>query len=239
MEQEGKIIIREASLGPVIARADHLDGAIEVNREIFYRLPPLVQEFVLCHEVCHLKHNEWDEVRTNQLASDLFLSRATSADDRKERQRFLSYLSTGGGYSNFDWLGLALAVGRAGYTIYETIAGNSSGWYSLDAAAQKTYLNTMLKTAFEKSRKTNKKPASEIFWEQMSLIATKDDDLNEFLSRSDNAWTKPVIAKYEKAYGFGFDEVTPIDLTAFPVLMVAAGAIVAFIIYKIIKKRKK
>ncbi len=58
MGHEEKITIREASLGPVIARADHEDGAIEVNKDYFYRLPAAVQEYVLCHEVCHLKHDE-------------------------------------------------------------------------------------------------------------------------------------------------------------------------------------
>ena len=99
MGQE-KIAVREADLGPVIARADHWEGAIEVNKDIFYKLPPKVQEFVLCHEVCHLRHNEWDEARTNALAARLYLSRAANEADRKSREQFLSYLDDRGGYSN-------------------------------------------------------------------------------------------------------------------------------------------
>jgi len=38
----------------------------------------MVQEFVLCHEVCHLKYEEWDEAETNRLAARLFLDRAAS-----------------------------------------------------------------------------------------------------------------------------------------------------------------
>lgn len=234
-----KIKIREADLGPVIARADHQEGAIEVNSQVFYKLPPRVQEFVLCHEVCHLKHNEWDENRTNQLASELYLKRATDEDDRRQRQEFLSYLGDNGGYSNFAWGALVTGIISLGTTIFGVVKNRNAMWYSWDDASKRANLNTMLRTAFEQSRRSSSKSAADFFWAQMKSYTNKDDSLDQFLNRSDNAWVQPVIAKYEASYGFGFKEVTPVDLTAYPVVIIAIGAVVGFIVYKIIKNRKK
>lgn len=239
MGTEEKIAIREADLGPVIARADHVDRAIEVNKEIFYKLPPMVQEFVLCHEVCHLTHDEWDEVATNQLASQLFLDRSADAPDRDRRQRFLSYLDGNGGFSNFAWATLISSVIGLGTTIYGIVRNRNQGWYSWDSATQRSNLNAMLTQAFEASRKTSTESASQIFWAQMQGYTTKDGSLDEFLGRSENAWVRPAIANYEQAYGFGFSEVTPIDITAFPVAMIAIGLVAGIAVFYIIKKLKK
>ena len=234
-----KITIREAAdLGPVLARADHQDNVIEVNAKAFYQLPPLVQEFILCHEVCHLKHNEWDEARTNQLAAELFLQRAKNDDDREARQRFLSYIDGQGGYSNWVAAVVSAAV-SLGTMIYGIVANRNAMWYSWDDASKQANLNTMLKYAFEQSRRSSSKSAADFFWEQMRSYTNKDDSLDQFLGRSANEWVQPVITKYEQSYGFGFREVTPVDLTAYPVVIVAIGALIGFIIYRIIKKRKK
>ena len=237
----GKITLREADLGPVIARADHQDGAIEVNSKIFYELPPMVQEFVLCHEVCHLMYGEHDEGRTNMLASKLFMDRAKGDADRRVRADFLAYMD-GKEYSNFD-VSAIIAAARAaiglGTTVYDTIKDRDALWYSWTDAVKRASLNVMLSDAFEGSRKTSRESAAQIFWTQMYQYTNKDDDLEEFLNRSENAWVKPVISQYERSYGFGFDEVTPIDLTAFPLLIVAVGALLGFAIYKFIKNRKK
>lgn len=226
----------------MLARADHELNVIEVNKAAFYRLPPMMQEFVLCHEVCHLKHHEWDEAETNRLASRLFMERATSDADRKERAKFLSYLDgTDGEYSNW-WQAVLTAIPAAfnlGTTIWGTIKQRNSGWYSWDDATQRSNLNVMLTQAFEQSRKTNKKSAAQIFWQQLQAYDFKDDSLDKFLSRSGNAWVSGRIAAYEKKYGFGFDAVTPIDLTAFPLVIIAIGALVGVVVYKIIKNQKK
>ena len=239
MGSQEKITIREADLGPVIARADHWDGAIEVNKDIFYKLPPMVQEFVLCHEVCHLRHNEWDEARTNALASELYLRRAANEEDRLERSQFLSYLDTNGGYSNFAWATLITAAASLGYSIYGFIRERNAGWYSWDTATQQANLKVMLSTAFEKARKSGSHSAAEYFWAQLYPYDNKDADLEKFLGREKNAWVKKYIAKWEAAYGFGFDQVTPVDLTAYPIVIVAIGLVVGFIVYKIIKKARK
>ena len=234
-----EVIVRECDLGPVVARADHRDGAIEVNESFFYKLPPMVQEFVLCHEVCHLKYAEWDEDRTNQLATQLFLERSKNDADRKQRTEFLSYLEKGGGYSNFAWAALIPAVFSLGYTLYGIIKESNSGWYSWDQATKENNLKVMLTQSFEQSRKSNTNSASDFFWQMMYNYTQKDDDLDEFLSRSQNAWVKNTIKQYEKKYGFGFTEVTPIDITAYPLAMVLIGLLVGFAVYKIIKKIKK
>lgn len=249
MEATERIVVRDVDdLGPVIARADHLENAIELNRKVFYSLPPLTQEFVLCHEVCHLRHNEWDENRTNELAADMFVQRATSDEDRAARKQFLAYLDGGTGqYSNVDpvsiagtIVGIVTAVVSLAVTITSIVKTRNAGWYSFDSATQSSTLKQMLTYAFEQARASGSHSAAEYFWQQMSQFTNKDDTLNEFLDRKSNAWVRSVIVKYEKDYGFGFDEVTPVDLTAYPIVIVAIGAIVCFLIYKlVIKKRKK
>lgn len=237
--QEKIKIIERADLGPVLARADHQENAIEVNGKAFYRLPPMVQEFVLCHEVCHLKHDEWDEGRTNQLASLLFLNRASTPEDRAERESFLSYLSDNGGYSNFAWTALISAAVSLGTSVYAAVRNSNAGWYSWDEASKQSNLNTMLRNAFEQSRRSSSQSAADFFWAQMKGCTNKDDSLDEFLARSKNAWVSPVIAKYEQQYGFKFDEVTPVDIKAFPLAMVAIGLVVGIAVYMIIKKLRK
>lgn len=234
MGQKEKIVIREAELGPVIARVDHQDGAIEVNASIFYKLPPMVQEFVLCHEVTHLANNEWDEGRTNQLASALFLKRAKDAADREARSEFLSYLDCNGGYSNFDWFGIVTAAAGLGYSVYGIIQDQNANWYSWDKQTQKANLNVMLSNSFEKARKSSTHSASEYFWEEMYNWTNRDSDLNAFLKRDGNTWVNKIIKEYEKQYGFKFDEVTPVDLTAYPLVMVALGIVAGIVVYMII-----
>ena len=239
MGQKEKIILREREdLGPVLARADHQENAIEVNKKAFYGLPPMVQEFVLCHEVCHLKHNEWDEARTNALASELFLDRAHDAEDWAARQEFLSYLNPEGSQSNL-WAEIIAGVVSLGTSIYGIIRQRNTGWYSWDKATKQANLKTMLTAAFEQARKSGSKSAADFFWKQLYAYTGKDDSLEEFLGRSDNAWVLPVIAQYEKKYGFNFYAVTPVDLTAYPLAIMAIGAVVGFVIYKIIKNQKK
>lgn len=237
-----KITLRErADLGPVLARADHRDNAIEVNGAVFYKLPPMVQEFVLCHEVCHLKHNEWDEARTQQLAVRLFMDRASGEADREARQKFLSYLD-GRDMSNFDVAAVLSVVGGAfniGSSIWGVIKQRNSGWYSWDAATQRSNIKAMLQQAFEQSRRSRTSSAADFLWEQLRNYTFKDDSLEEFLARSDNAWVRSVISSYEAAYGFRLEKVTPIDLTAFPLLIVAVGGLLGYAIYKTIKNSKK
>lgn len=243
MGPQQKITFREREdLGPVLARADHLDNAIEVNARVFYNLPPMIQEFVLCHEVCHLKHHEWDEAKTNQLAAQLYMSRATDAADAETRQRFLSYLDgSSKNYSNW-WQAIIAAIPAAfslGTNIYGIVKQRNSGWYAWDRATQKSNINVMLTQAFEESRKSGSQSASQFLWVQLKNYTFKDDDLNEFLGRSENAWVKKTIAQYEKKYGFGFDEVTPMDITAYPLVVVAMLAMAGLAVYLIIKKQKK
>lgn len=249
MEREvNGIRIREcADLGPVIARADHQDRAIEVNRKLFYRLTPEVQEFVLCHEVCHLKYDEHDEAATNRLAAQLYLSRATSDADRARREKFLAYLAGAeGDYSNW-WQAVIAAVPAAfslGYTIYGVIKESNAGWYSWDKTTQQANLKTMLTQAFEESRKSSERSAADILWYDILYnYDNKDNSLDRFLKRSQNAWVKDEIAKFEKKYGFGINDVTPIDPMAFPAVKIAIGALagvaVFLLVRKIIKNRKK
>lgn len=232
-------MVERDDLGPVLARADHQENAIEVNKKAFYGLPPMVQEFVLCHEVCHLRHNEWDEGETNRLASELFLDRASNAEDLRNRREFLSYLDgTDGDYSNWWQIVVSAipALANLGINIYNGIKESNAGWYSWSDATKQANLRTMLTSAFEEARKSSSKSAADFFWQQLRAYTNKDGSLEDFLDRSQNAWVKQTIAQYENRYGFNFYKVTPIDLTAYPLAIVAIGAVVGFIIYRIIKK---
>ena len=246
MEKEvNGIRVREcADLGPVIARADHKDRAIEVNRQLFYRLTPEVQEFVLCHEVCHLRYDERDEALTNQRAAELYLSRAASEADRQARQKFLDYLAGAeGDYSN--WVEVVIAAIPAafqlGVGIFGIIKENNAGWYSWDRATQQANLKVMLTQAFEESRKTSERSAADILWyDILANYDNKDNSLDGFLRR--NEWVRAEIAKFEKRYGFGINDVTRIDPMAFPAVKIAigmvAGLLVFLLVRKIIKNRK-
>lgn len=234
-------IVEREDLGPVLARADHQENVVEVNGKAFYKLPPMVQEFVLCHEVCHLRHNEWDEDRTNALAARLFLSRATDADDLKARREFLSYIDGQGGYTNFDPMSILALVGSAfslGSTVFGIIKNRNAGWYSWDRATQRANIRVMLDQAFTQSRRSSKRSAEDFLWAQLQNYTNKDDSLSKFLSRSDNSWVKAEIRSYEEEYGFRLSEVTPLDLTAFPLLIVAIGAVIGWAVFTIIKNRK-
>ncbi len=240
MEAEKVIVIREQDdLGPVIARADHRDKAIEVNKMIFYWLPPLVQEFVLCHEICHLKYEEWDESETNRLASILFLNRAESEKDLEERRLFLSYMD-GKDMSNSLTVGAVLGIVSSIWgistSIYGALKNKKAGWYSWDAATQMSNLDVMLKQAFEESRKSSECSASEFFWNLLCQFTNKDDTLEEFLNRSDNDWVRPYISKYEQKYGFGFHDITPVDWMAFPAVKIVLGVLVGVAVALIVKK---
>lgn len=241
MAQKITIVERE-DLGPVLARADHQENVIEVNGKAFYSLPPMVQEFVLCHEVCHLRHDEWDEERTNRLAAQLFLSRAANADDLEARREFLSYMDGGDTFSNepVTFAAIMGIVGSAfslGTSVFGIIRNRNAGWYSWDSATQRANLRVMLDQAFTQSRRSAKHSAEEYLWEQLQNYTNKDDTLQKFLNRADNAWVKDEIAAYESDYGFKLADVTPIDLTAFPLLVAAIGAVIGWAVYTIVKNR--
>ena len=243
MGPQEKIRIREREdLGPVLSRADHNLNVIEVNAKAFYKLPPMMQEFILCHEACHLLHNEWDEAETNRLASQLFLDRAKDAADLEARKQFLSYLDGSDvQYSNW-WqavLSLLPAAWKFGTAVYGTIKQRNAGWYSWDDATKQSNLNVMLGQAFEQSRRSASRSAGDFLWEQLRTYDYKDGSLDEFLARTNNAWVKTVIEKYETAYGHGLNEVTAIDITAFPMVIAAIGALLGFLVYKTIKRQKK
>lgn len=245
MEKEvNGIRIREcADLGPVIARADHHDRAIEVNRQLFYRLPLDVQEFVLCHEVCHIEHDEHDEALTNQRAAALYLSRATSEADRARREEFLGYLAgAAGDYSNW-WqavIGAAPSLFGLGMTIYGAIKESNSGWYSWDKPTQQANLKVMLTQAFEQSRRSSERSAADILWYDILVqYDSKDSSLDRFLARSGNSWVKAEVAKFEKRYGFGINDVTPIDWTAFAAFKIGLGVVAFAAVFLLIRRIQK
>ena len=196
-------------------------------------------------EITSIVDGPIDEARTNQRAADLFMQRATNADDRRARAAFLSYLESNGGYSNLGPVEIAEIVGAVvtavtsiAVTIYSVVSARNAGWYSWSQGTRRKWLEGALTMAFEQARRSGSRSAADYFWAQLAPCTAKDESLDEWEGRSANEWTKAVIKKYEKAYGVGFREVTPIDLTVYPLVIVAIGAVVAFVIYRIIKNRK-
>lgn len=240
---QGIEVVEVEDLGPVIARADHQENTIEVNRRIFYGLPPMVQEFVLCHEVCHLRYDEHDEAITNRRAAELFMQRSANDADRRARSEFLSYLyGKEGDYSNeiatIIIAGISALV-AIGSTIYSIVSTRNAGWYSWNQGTKKKWLEGALTLSFEQSRSSGSHSAADFFWAQLAPCTNKDESLDEWLGRGENAWVKNVIAKYEKQYGFGFNEVTPVDLTKYPLVIVAIGALLAVGVYYLFIKNKR
>ena len=149
--------------------------------------------------VCHLRYEEYDEGRTTALAADLYLRRSTDPADRQKRERFLSYLAgAGGDYSNW-WQIVIAAIPAAfslGMSIYGAVKESNSGWYSWNQQTRRDNMKTMLTQAFEESRKSNERSAADILWYDILLqYDNKDNSLDKFLARSENAWVKAEIAK--------------------------------------------
>lgn len=207
-------VIQVPDLGPVIARADFQNRTIELNGKIFPNLPPMVQEYVMCHEVCHLRYDDHDESATTLRAQQLFLSRAKGASDLAERRQFLSTTVTQSNYGNIAITtlvtlivaGISLTITAVSGIVSLSRARNI-GWYSWNEAVQRQNLAVMLDEAFTSAKEGADKPASDYFWLQLNQFNAKDDTLEQFLGRKSNLWVNDVVRQYEAKYGFGFTEV--------------------------------
>lgn len=239
-------VIQVADLGPVIARADFHNRTIELNGKIFPSLPPMVQEYVMCHEVCHLRYDDHDESATTLRAQQLFLSRAKSPSELAERKRFLSTTITQQKYGNiatetlvFIILGgIALTATTIG-GIISLVKARNVGWYSWSEAVQRQNLAVMLDQAFSSAKEGADQPAADYFWLQLDQYTAKDDSLEQFLGRKSNLWVNDVIPQYEAKWGFGFTEVYEkklYDHLWFKALMAVAVAAIVYLVVERVRK---
>lgn len=226
-------VIHRADLGSVIARADFLKQTIELNDAIYPNLPPMTQELVMCHEVCHLAYGEHDEARTQQLAEALFLRRAKNAEDRELR---LAAIGKGSSrYGNEIAIGLILTIVGAVLAVTAgaatLIIKRNEGWYSWSTVTRKQRMAQMLDQAFQNAKASESRTPADYLWEQLNVYTAKDSDFDQFLSRSANSWVRAEIEKYEQYYGFGFNETYKRRLSEKPWFKAVAVVIVGLAVY--------
>lgn len=225
-------VIHRADLGNVIARADFLEQTIELNDSVYPYLSPMMQELVMCHEVCHLAYGEHDENRTRQLGEELFLSRATSPDDLKRRRAAIGK-DDAGRYGNE--LLLILTIVSAALTITAAAATyfvkRNQGWYMWNDTTRKARMRTMLDAAFRNAKASGKRTPADFLWEQLNVYTAKDNSLDQFLDRNKNSWVEGMIQEYETAYGFGFNETYKRPLAEKPWFKAVAVVVVGLAVY--------
>lgn len=238
--------IEYRKLGPVIARANHETNVIELNEDIYPKLPPYVREFVMCHELVHLEYEIWDENRTNEIAVRVFLNNAKSADDLEARREFVSHASVVYDTDSSDssnYVGAIIgAVVTIGTTVWGSIKANrdNNPFLKLSTADQKALCRNLLDQSFQQADKNSDLSAKMIF---ESLIAPYYGKGYSKFCKKYKKWFPDMVAEYEQKYGRGFEEVRTVSLwsyTPFRVaIVVAVAALVAFAAVKIAKKMKK
>lgn len=226
-------VIHRADLGNVIARADFLDQTIELNDAIYPDLPPLTQELVMCHEVCHLAYGEHDEARTQRRAEELFLSRAKGADDLELRRAAIGK----GGSRYGNEIATMLLITIIATTLSVAVAAGSyilkrnQGWYMWKESVRKARMKAMLEQAFQNAKASGSRTAADFLWDQLAVYTNKDSSLDQFLDRNKNSWVEGMIQEYERAYGFGFNELYRKPLAERPWFKAVAVVIVGLAVY--------
>lgn len=213
--EEKQITYKLTDTGHWLARCDHSANVIELNRRNFFRLSPMMQDYIWIHECVHLKYDVYDETECNRITDEIFISRAKNDSDRLERIKFVAN-SHETGTSNF-WATLVGSLLSIGATVVSgTIANNNAGYYSLDADARRTYVDTLLAEAFKASLLTDTQSAKDIFWANLKPNIAKNKEQVYSGWRKNNGFVDEYISKYEQMYNFGFDEITPINKKAHP-----------------------
>lgn len=225
-------VIHRADLGNVIARADFLEQTIELNDAIYPNLSPMMQELVMCHEVCHLAYGEHDEERTRQLGEELFLRRATSEADLEQRRAAIG--KGDGRYGNMA-VTLILAIVGASLAVVGAVGGyivkRNQGWYMWSETTRKARMRTMLDAAFRNAKASGSRTPAQFLWEQLAVYTNKDKNLDQFLDRNKNSWVEGMIQEYESAYGFGLNETYRRPLAERPWFKAVAVVIVGLAVY--------
>lgn len=218
----------------IYARADHESRLIEVNASVYPHLDPLMREFVMCHEVCHLEWDDHDETRTNTRACVLFVERGTTPVDRQKRIEWIkAMMHDDPRYSNEIVVlvtCICAAIVAACTITAATIVAvrkRNVGWYSWDRKMQEEYLRRTLTDSFEKAMESDSSSARTFFWEDFARYTAKDKNFEKFINRRENNWVKKIITEAEAYYGFGFDELyrPPEEESAIPKIALGIGVL--------------
>lgn len=215
--------------GHWLARCNHDTGLIELNRREFPRLSPMMRDYTWCHEYVHLLYDIYDEDKCNEIANQVFISRAGSVTERLEREAFVAN-SHGRAMSSIAVsavVGIVSAVASLGVKAYRTFnQAKDQGYYSLSGGDRYLLVKELLNASF-KAAKQGGDTARDIFWSQMSQCSGVETDYNAWLAK--NGFAKGYIDECETAYGFAFAERVPVDFWAKPVVKysIIALAIVA------------
>lgn len=242
----GAITYKFVDTGHWLARCDHVSKTIELNKQEFFKLSPFYQEYIWIHEHVHLMYDVYDEYECNRITDQIFISRAKDEEDRVARIRFV-VTSNDSSKSNIWGVVISAAVTLITGVANAVITKRNSGYYSLSGEQQRQLVDNYLSTAFMESLLTSEKSAKTIFWSylQPSIPRKKEQTYEGWLKN--NSWCKDLVSKYEAEYGFGFDEITPIDKWAHPeyrkkYISIIAGVVVVVVVivvlFSIIRKKK-
>ncbi len=219
--EEKKITYKLTDTGHWMARCDHSTNVIELNEREFFKLSPMHQDYIWIHEHVHLLNNVYDESECNRITDEIFLSRAKDEADRRERVNFIIRSNDNSLSKNNFWSMLLVSlvgslVGLGASTAKNAIANRNAGYYSLGEADQKRYVDNLLSEAFMASLLTDTQSAKDIFWQNLSSVIYRKKEQNFAAWYSNNTFIDEYIEKYENEYGFGFNDITPVNKLAHP-----------------------
>ena len=228
--------------GHWLARCNHQTNVIELNRREFPRLSPMMRDYVWCHEYAHLLYDVYDENECNRIADAIFLSRATTPEEKRRRREFIAN-SEGSVYSGIavttilTAASLAVDLGIKAYKIFNT--AKDTGYYSLTATERGELLTGLIDASF-KEASSGGKSAKQIFWGYISQCPGVESGYDAFISNPENYQARSYIAKCAAKYGFGFDTVLPVDWLAKPWVRIGLVALAVLVLaIVIIKKYRK
>lgn len=218
-----KITYKLTDTGHWMARCDHSSRVIELNKSEFFKLSPLLQDYIWVHEHVHLLYDVRDEAQCNLITDRIFISRAKDEKERAERIEMVAQ-------SNKDslnfWAALVGTVLSAGTSIAGSIwGGRNAGYYSLSDGDKQIYVNQLLDESFKESLLTDVQSAQEIFWTKLSPNVHRNKENTYKSWASNNKFVDEMITRYENKYMVGFDEVTPVNYLAHPTFRIAVIAV--------------
>lgn len=215
--EEKKITYKLSDTGHWLARCDHSTNVIELNRREFFRLSPMLQEYIWIHEHVHLLHDVYDEAECNIITDEIFVSRAKNEQERLERINFVVRSNDSSLTKSNFWtvlLGSILSLGTTFVT--STIRNNNVGYYSLGVDDRKRFIDSLLSESFQASLLTDSQSAKDIFWQNLSPTIARRKEQTYAGWRASNEFIDEYIEKYERHYGFGFDQILPANPMAHP-----------------------
>lgn len=239
---EKVITYKFTDTGHWIARCNHQTNVIELNRREYPRLSPMMRDYTWIHEYVHLAYDVYDENECNRIADKIFIARAKTEKERRERQEFVA--NSGGlarsGIAVSAIIGLAttaISLGMKIYDYYQT--AKESGYYALNSQERYELVSGLIKASFEEAKQGGRS-AQQIFWSYIVQVEGVGSSYDAFINDQANHLARSYIAKCEAEYGFKFDQVLPTDWLAKPAvkysLVILAVAAVVLLTLKFIRK---